>query len=95
MPRAPKRTAADVARLFQLAGDPTRALILLELGEGPRDTTALVAAAGRPQSQVSHNLTRLRLAGLVETTQAGQHRLHALTPAGRTLAEAIRKLAAD
>jgi DNA-binding transcriptional ArsR family regulator len=86
------RSLADVVGLFRLAGDPTRALILLELGAGPRDTTALAAAAGRPRSQVSHNLTRLRLAGLAVTTPAGKHRLHALTPAGRTLAEAIGKL---
>jgi DNA-binding transcriptional ArsR family regulator len=94
MPPAPKRTPADVAGLFKLLGDPTRALILLELGagEGPRDTTALVAAVGRHQTQVSQNLTRLRAAGLVETTVAGARRVHALTPAGRVLAEAIERL---
>jgi DNA-binding transcriptional ArsR family regulator len=95
MPPAPERTPADVAALLELASRPACTAILLALGEGPRDTTALAAAVGRHQTQVSKGLTALRRAGLVETTKAGQRRLHAPTPAGRTLAEAIRKLAAD
>jgi DNA-binding transcriptional ArsR family regulator len=90
MPRDP--TLAAAVAMFNLASDPTRAGILLELGEGPRGTTALVVAIGRHQNQVSHDLTKLRLAGLVESNRAGNRRVHALTPAGRTLAEALRKL---
>jgi predicted transcriptional regulator len=84
---------AKFARLFKLAGSPLRAQILLALDEGPRDTTALAEATGRRTAHGSNDLTALRLAGLVESTQAGQRRVHSLTPAGRVLCEAIRKLA--
>jgi DNA-binding transcriptional ArsR family regulator len=90
MPRDPKLAAA--VAMLKVAGRPTRTLLLLELADGPRDTTDLAEAAGRNESTVSRDLTSLRLAALVETTKAGQRRVHALTPAGRTLAEAIRKL---
>jgi DNA-binding transcriptional ArsR family regulator len=89
------RTLSEVAWLFKLLGSPTRALILLELVEGPRDTTALALAAGGAVSFVSTSLTALRRSGLVESTQIGKHREHRLTPTGRLLAEAIRKLSAD
>jgi DNA-binding transcriptional ArsR family regulator len=86
-------TLSEVAAAFHLAREPTRAGILLELGEGPRDTTALAAAVGRGASQVSSDLTALRRAGLVETTPAGQRRVHTLTARGLVVCEALRKLA--
>jgi DNA-binding HxlR family transcriptional regulator len=86
------RTKSEVSVLFQLLGSPARALILLELGEGPRDTTSLALAAGCAASFVSSSVTALRLAGLVETTPSGPHRVHELTPTGRLLAGAIKKL---
>ena len=44
---------------------PDRALILLELLEGPRDTMAIVAASGMSVSLASNRRTSLRLTGLV------------------------------
>jgi DNA-binding transcriptional ArsR family regulator len=89
------RTVSDVAELFPLLGSPAYARILLELGEGPRDTTTLAAAVVGSPSTTSTRLTMLRLAGLVETTASGLYRVHVLTPSGRQLAGAIRKLSAD
>jgi DNA-binding HxlR family transcriptional regulator len=90
MPRDPKLSAA--VAMLKVAGHPLRARILLALDEGPRDGKALMEVSGCGQARLSGVLTPLRLVGLVETTQAGQRRVHALTPAGRTLAEALQKL---
>jgi DNA-binding transcriptional ArsR family regulator len=90
MPQDPKLSAA--VAMLKVASDPTRAGILLALDEGPQDGKALAESAGRDRTTTSHQLTTLRTAGLVESTPAGQRRVHALTPAGHTLAEAIRKL---
>jgi ArsR family transcriptional regulator len=89
------RTIAEAAGLCLLLGDPTRLGILLELAAGPRDTTALGAAAGCSTTIISTGLTLLRLRGLVESTRAGQRNEHALTPAGRELAGVIVRLAVD
>ncbi len=53
------------ARLFHGLSDPTRLSILLELLEGERRVTDLVAAVGSSQSNVSNHLACLRDCGLV------------------------------
>jgi predicted transcriptional regulator len=90
MPRDPKLAAA--VAMFKVAGNPLRTWILLKLAKAPRDTASLAKATGRSAGQVSYNLTALRQVGLVESTKAGQRRVHALTPDGRTLTKAMRKL---
>jgi DNA-binding HxlR family transcriptional regulator len=87
------RTASEAAWLCKLLGDPTRVWILLELGDGPCDTTALAVACGCAVSFVSTSLTALRRTGLVETTSDSKRRVYELTPAGRGVSEAVRRLA--
>lgn len=53
------------ARLFHGLSDPTRLSILLELLDGERRVTDLVAAVGSSQSNVSNHLACLRECGLV------------------------------
>lgn len=53
------------ARLFHGLSDPTRLRILLELVEGERRVTDLVAAVGTSQPNVSNHLACLRDCGLV------------------------------
>ena len=89
------RTLSEAAWLCKLLGDPTRVLILLELGAGLCDTTALAVACGCAVSFVSTSLTALRRTGLVETTSDSKRRLHELTPAGRAMYDAVRRLVAD
>ncbi len=56
---------AVAARLFHGLSDPTRLSILLELLDGERRVTDLVAAVGSSQSNVSNHLACLRECGLV------------------------------
>lgn len=53
------------ARLFHGLSDPTRLTILLELLDGERRVTDLVASVGSSQSNVSNHLACLRECGLV------------------------------
>lgn len=53
------------ARLFHGLSDPTRLRILLELLDGERRVTDLVAAVGTSQPNVSNHLACLRECGLV------------------------------
>jgi DNA-binding HxlR family transcriptional regulator len=87
-------TMSEVIRLCHLLGNPFRIWLLLELGEGPRDTMALVEAAGRAQTTISNRLTELRMVGLVATTPAGRRRVHTLSPSGRRLVAMIERLSA-
>ena len=70
------RSVSEAAVLCDLLGNPTRSWLLLELVGGPRDTTSLAVAAGCSVATVSHRLTGLRLAGLVDSTAAGKRRVH-------------------
>jgi len=53
------------ARLFHGLSDPTRLRILVELLDGERRVTDLVAAVGTSQPNVSNHLACLRECGLV------------------------------
>ena len=86
---------SEAAGWFKVLDDATRMWIFLEVGAGPRDTTALAVATGCALSFVSTSLTALRRTGLVDTTPAGKRYVHELTPAGRAVCEAVRRLAAD
>jgi DNA-binding transcriptional ArsR family regulator len=65
---ADTRTQDDVRRLsevFKLLGEPNRLRILLSLGLECRPVSAVIAATGLSQTNVSFHLRTLREAGLV------------------------------
>lgn len=66
------------ARLFRSLADPIRLAILLELLEGERRVTDLVASTSRSQATVSEHLACLRGCGLVEVRPAGRQSFYSL-----------------
>ncbi len=63
---------ADLADLFKLFGDSTRAKILFSLSESEICVCALAELIGMTQSAVSHQLRILRDANLVTCRRAGK-----------------------
>ncbi|MEW5736404.1 MAG: metalloregulator ArsR/SmtB family transcription factor [Thermodesulfobacteriota bacterium] len=63
---------ADLARLFAALGDPTRLSILTALSGGEMCVCDLAAFLSMTDSAVSHQLRRLRDAGLVRRRRQGQ-----------------------
>lgn len=61
-----------------LAGDVRRS-ILLELGNGPAEVTPLAELVDAEISVVSHNLRRLREAGLVNQKRQSRQRIYSLS----------------
>ena len=64
------------ARSFSLLADPTRVRMLWAMRDDEQDVTTLAAAAGCRQTVASQHLSKLRLAGLVETRREGRHVLY-------------------
>lgn len=60
-----------LAPLFSLLGEPNRLSILLSLGLECRPVSAVVAATGLSQTNVSFHLRALREAGLVKAEKNG------------------------
>lgn len=91
--KPPKRPAIDplrAAEQLKFAADGTRLGILILLAEAERDVATLVADTGAlSQPAVSHHLSILRAARLVEPTRHGKRRVYALTDAGRRLVDAV------
>ena len=72
-------TATDrAAKLFRSLSDPIRLAILLELLEGERRVTDLVATTSRSQPTVSEHLACLRGCGLVEVRPVGRQSFYSL-----------------
>lgn len=70
---APEQEAvANMARLFASLGDPTRLSILAALAGGEMCVCDLAAYLSMSDSAVSHQLRRLRDAGLVRRRREGQ-----------------------
>lgn len=63
---------ADVARHFKLLGEPMRLKILQAVCDRPRTVTAIVAAVGATQANVSKHLALLAAAGIVTRQKDGQ-----------------------
>jgi DNA-binding transcriptional ArsR family regulator len=74
--------ALQVALRLKALADPTRVKImsyLFSASEGEINSGALAGALGLTESTVSHHLSQLRRAGLVESTRRGMkvyHRPH-------------------
>lgn len=64
----------DIAGLFKLLGDPTRARLLYGvLAAGEISVGELAAGSDVPETTVSHALRILRLAGVVSGRRAGRN----------------------
>ena len=68
----------QAALAFSLLSDQTRIRMLWALRENEQDVTALATAAGCRQSVASQHLSKLRLAGLVQTRRDGRRILYRL-----------------
>jgi DNA-binding transcriptional ArsR family regulator len=77
--------ASDGGPLVHLLGQP-RALIVASLHRLPGSTTELAGELGYAPSTISHHLSFLLAAGVVETRRAGPAVLYALTDRGVALA---------
>jgi DNA-binding transcriptional ArsR family regulator len=76
-PPTDEQVAAAVLA-FSLLAEPTRVRMLWALRDGEHDVTALAAAAGCRQPVASQHLSKLRLAGLVDTRRDGRRMLYRL-----------------
>ena len=63
---------------FSLLADATRVRMLWALRSGEQDVTSLADAAGCRQPVASQHLSKLRLAGLVDTRREGRRVLYRL-----------------
>lgn len=68
----PSHSLAVQAKLFRGFGDPSRLSVLASLRDGPRTVSAIVAATGLSQPNVSNHLACLRDCGLVTARPAGR-----------------------
>lgn len=69
---------AAAVTAFSLLADPTRVRILWALQAGEHDVAGLAAIAGCRPTVASQHLSKLRFAGLVEGTRAGQRVVYRL-----------------
>jgi ArsR family transcriptional regulator len=72
----PKRCA----RLLRVLAEPERLRIIQCLRLGPRNVGDLAEVLGKHVAKVSHHLSVLRQAGLVEDLREGRHIIYSLHP---------------
>ena len=69
----------DIATAAGLFADPTRARVLMALGDGRAlPASVLAAEAGVTPQAASAQLARLQAAGLLEVERSGRHRYYRL-----------------
>lgn len=68
--------------VFSAASNPSRRIILDELGNGPKTAGELTGLLDLSRSAASEHLAVLREAGLVREERNGRHRMYHLQPAG-------------
>jgi DNA-binding transcriptional ArsR family regulator len=74
----PRPTRAKALRLFQAIAHADRLDVLLALSAAPRCVSELADVCQASPSAMSHQLRRLREAGLVRTSRRGRHVEYAL-----------------
>lgn len=90
------RLAADVGLLSGAANDTRYELLrLLSAADGPLCACELPDAVGMSQSAVSHALSKLFDAGLVDREKDGRWRYYDLTPAAASLLDTLDSLHTD
>lgn len=78
-PAAPSgEQVAAAVTAFALLADPTRVRMLWALRDAELDVSSLAAVAGCRPTVASQHLSKLRFAGLVEGTRAGQRVVYRL-----------------
>lgn len=79
----PDRSLRRLTYVFKSLGDEHRLRILYLLSEhGEMNVTAIGEELGQSQPAVSHHLTQLRVAGLIEYRRDGKFNFYALNPEG-------------
>jgi DNA-binding transcriptional ArsR family regulator len=78
---------ADVDRVFQALGDPTRRAIVEQLCRGPKSATDLAQPLRITVAAVVQHLQRLEESGLIRTTKVGRVRTCEIEAAGLEVAE--------
>ena len=77
------RTLTGLTQVFKLLADESRLRILLTLArEGEMHVSALCAMLNQSQPAVSHHLTQLRTAGLIDYRRDGKFNFYRLDEAG-------------
>ena len=77
------RAVKELSELFKSLADENRLKILLMLAErGELNVSAIGERLGQSQPAVSHHLTQLKGAGLVEYRREGKFNFYALHPTG-------------
>ncbi len=77
------RAVKELSDLFKSLADENRLKILFMLAEhGEMNVSAIGDELGQSQPAVSHHLTQLRNAGLIDYRREGKFNFYALTPGG-------------
>jgi DNA-binding transcriptional ArsR family regulator len=69
----------DCAQAMKALADPNRIRIIRALIDGPRNVSQIAEEAGLGPHRVSHHLSRMRLAGLVECVRDGQKIVYSIS----------------
>lgn len=81
----PERAVKELTKVFKSLADESRLKILFLLDKnGEMSVTALGEELGQSQPAVSHHLTQLRNAGLIDFRRDGKFNFYALHPDGVT-----------
>jgi DNA-binding transcriptional ArsR family regulator len=84
---------ADIARVAAMFADPSRARVLMALGDGRSlPASVLAAEAGISAQAASAHLSKLLAEGLLSMERSGRHRYYSL--AGPSVSTALESLAA-
>lgn len=79
----PDRSVRKLTDVFKSLGDESRLRILFMLARhGEMNVTAIGEELGQSQPAVSHHLTQLRAAGLIDYRRDGKFNFYALYPDG-------------
>jgi DNA-binding transcriptional ArsR family regulator len=78
---------ADIHRVFQALGDPTRRMIMETLTAGPVSVSRLAVPLKMTLAAVVQHLQVLEESGLVRTEKLGRVRTCRIDPAGLAVAE--------
>ena len=76
--------AEAAAKMLKHLANPSRLMVLCELGQGERSVGELEGVAGVSQSALSQHLAKLRAAKLVRTRRESQTIYYSLADAGVT-----------
>ena len=88
--QVPDRAIKGLTEVFKSLADGSRLQILLMLARGEMNVTAIGKELGQSQPAVSHHLTQLKNAGLIDYRRDGKFNFYMLAPDG--LGELVAQL---